>query len=43
MLITNSIHSQSCKNNIKCGNEHYGLEDEDISRPTNYKHVMQNQ
>ena len=24
-------------------NEHYGLEDEDISHPTNYKTIMQDQ
>ena len=28
------------KNNIKSVNEHYGLEDEDISHPTNYKTIM---
>ena len=31
------------KNNIKSINEHYGFEDEDISHPTNYKTIMQNQ
>ena len=31
------------QNNIKAVNEHYGLEDEDISHPTNYKTIMQNQ
>ena len=28
---------------MKSINEHYGLEDEDISHPTNYKTIMQNQ
>ena len=28
------------KHNIKCVNEHYGLENEDISHPTNYKTIM---
>ena len=31
------------KNNIKSVNEHYGLEDEDISHPTNYITIMQYQ
>ena len=31
------------KNNIKAINEHYGLEDEDISHPTNYETIIQNQ
>ena len=31
------------KNNFKSINEHYGLEDEDISNPTNYKTIMQYQ
>ena len=31
------------KNNIKAINEYYGLEDEDISHPTNYKEIMQYQ
>ena len=30
------------KNNIKCVNEHYGLEDKDISHPINYKTIIQN-
>ena len=30
------------KNNFKSINEHYGLEDEDISQPTNYKAMMRN-
>ena len=28
------------KNNDKSVNEHYGLEDEDILHPTNYKTIM---
>ena len=31
------------KNNIKAVNEHYGLDDEDISHPTNYKTIMRYQ
>ena len=31
------------KNNIIHVNEHYGLEDEDISHPIHYKTIMQNQ
>ena len=31
------------KNSNKSINEHYGLEDEDISHPTNYKIIMQKQ
>ena len=31
------------KNNIKSINEQYGLEDDDISHPTNYKTIMQYQ
>ena len=31
------------KYHIKSINEHYGLENEDISHPTNYKTIMQNQ
>ena len=31
------------KNNIRSINEHYGLEDDDISHPTNYKTIVQNQ
>ena len=31
------------KDYIESINEHYGLEDEDISHPTNYKAIMQNQ
>ena len=31
------------KNNFKSINEHYGLENEDISHPTNYKTIMRNQ
>ena len=31
------------KNNITAVNEHYGLDDEDISHPTNYKTIMQYQ
>ena len=31
------------KNNFKSTNKRYGLEDEDISHPTNYKSIMQNQ
>ena len=31
------------QNNIKSVNEHHGLEDEDISYPTNYKAIIQNQ
>ena len=31
------------ENNIKSVNEHYGLEDEDISHPTNHKTIMRNQ
>ena len=31
------------KNNIKSINEHYGLEDEDMSHPINYKTIIQNQ
>ena len=28
---------------MKSVNDHYGVEDEDISRPPNYKTIMQNQ
>ena len=31
------------KNNVKAINEHYGLDDEDMSHPSNYKTIMQNQ
>ena len=31
------------KNNKKSIDEHYGLEDGDISHPTNYKTIMQHQ
>ena len=31
------------ENNIKSVNEHYGLEDDNISHPTNYKTIMQYQ
>ena len=31
------------KNNIKSKNKHNGLEEEDISYPTNYKSIMRNQ
>ena len=31
------------KNNIKAINEHYRLENENISHPTNYKTIMQYQ
>ena len=31
------------KNNIKSINGHYGLEDDNISHPTSYKSIIQNQ
>ena len=31
------------KNNIKSVNEHCGLDDDDISHPTNYKTITRNQ
>ena len=32
--------SNPVKNNIESVNEHYGLQDEDISHPTNYKTII---
>ena len=42
-IAADTLTHNPVKNNIKSIKERYGLDDEDIPHPTNYKTIMQNQ